>query len=213
MSDTLSYLPYIWPAYIAYLINVAAPGPANFAIIGTSISQGRRAGLITALGIACGSFTWACAAALGLATLLRTYAIALEVLKVLGGLYLIYLAWKAYRSARLPDDKVALGNVRTNYTARQLWLRGYAIHVTNPKAIFAWLAIISLGLPENAPTSVIVLIVTICMSSSLTIFLTYATVFSTQHALRGYKAARRWIEGTMALVYSAAGLKLLTSRI
>lgn len=213
MSDALSYLPYMWPAYLAYIINVASPGPANFAIIGTSISQGRRAGLITALGIACGSFTWACAAALGLATLLRSYAIALEILKVLGGLYLIYLAWKAYKSARLPNSQAAIGNLRTNYTARQLWLRGYAIHVTNPKAIFAWLAIISLGLPENAPTAAILLIIGVCISSSLMIFVGYAMVFSTPHALRGYKAARRWIEGTMAIVYSAAGLKLLTSRI
>ncbi|CAN7532760.1 MULTISPECIES: LysE family translocator [Neorhizobium] len=213
MPDVLSYLPYMWPAYVAYVINVASPGPANFAIIGTSISQGRRAGLITALGIASGSLTWATAAALGLAALLRNYAIALEIMKVLGGIYLIYLAWKAYKSARLPDSKVALGNARTNYTARQLWLRGYAVHVTNPKAIFAWLAIISLGLPENAPTSAILLIIAVCMSSSLLIFTTYAMVFSTSHALRGYKAARRWIEGTMAVFYSVAGLKLLTSRI
>ncbi len=213
MPDVLSYLPYMWPAYVAYVINVASPGPANFAIIGTSISQGRRAGLITALGIASGSLTWATAAALGLAALLRNYAIALEIMKVLGGIYLIYLAWKAYKSARLPDSKVALGNTKTNYTARQLWLRGYAVHVTNPKAIFAWLAIISLGLPENAPTSAILLIIAVCMSSSLLIFTTYAMVFSTSHALRGYKAARRWIEGTMAVFYSVAGLKLLTSRI
>jgi threonine/homoserine/homoserine lactone efflux protein len=213
MPDVLSYLPYMWPAYIAYVINVASPGPANFAIIGTSISQGRRAGLITALGIASGSLTWATAAALGLAALLRNYAIALEIMKVLGGIYLIYLAWKAYKSARLPDSKVALGNAKTNYTARQLWLRGYAVHVTNPKAIFAWLAIISLGLPENAPTSAILLIIVVCMSSSLVIFTTYAVVFSTSHALRGYKAARRWVEGTMAVFYSVAGLKLLTSRI
>lgn len=213
MAEILSYLPHMWPAYVAYIINVASPGPANFAIIGMSISQGRRAGLITALGIGCGSFTWACAAALGLAALLRNYAIALEILKVLGGLYLIYLAWKAYKSARLPDSKVAIGNVRTNYTPRQLWLRGYAIHVTNPKAIFAWLAIISLGLPENAPTAAIVLIIGVCITSSLMIFTGYAMLFSTPHALRGYKAARRWIEGTMALFYSAAGLKLLTSRI
>ncbi|MGK6313384.1 LysE family translocator [Neorhizobium sp. DT-125] len=213
MPDVLSYLLYMWPAYVAYIINVASPGPANFAIIGASISQGRRAGLITALGISCGSFTWACAAALGLATLLRNYAIALEILKVLGGLYLIYLAWKAYKSARLPDSKAVIGNSKTSYTARQLWLRGYAIHVTNPKAIFAWLAIISLGLPQNAPTAAIVLIVGVCITSSLMIFIGYAMLFSTPHALRGYKAARRWIEGTMAIFYSAAGLKLLTSRI
>lgn len=213
MPEVFDYLPYIWPAYVAYLINVISPGPANFAIISAAISQGRRAGLIIALGIFCGSLTWACAAALGLAALLRTYAIALEIMKVLGGLYLIYLGWKAYRSARTPDAVITTGDVRTNHSARQLWLRGYAIHVTNPKAIFAWLAIISLGLPANAPASAILLIVGICSTSSLLVFSGYALLFSTRHALLLYKSARRWIEGAMAAFYSIAGLKLLTSRI
>ena len=213
MPDVMSYLPYIWPAYIAFLIAVISPGPANLAIIGTAISQGRRAGLIIALGIFCGSLTWACSAALGLAALLRTYAIALEIMKVLGGLYLIYLAWKAYKSARTPDADTAVGSSGVKYTARQLWLRGYAIHVTNPKAIFGWLAIISLGLPANAPTSAIALIVGICSTTSFLIFTGYAMLFSTRHALRVYKSMRRWIEGAMAVFYSAAGLKLLTSRI
>ncbi|KQQ70475.1 amino acid transporter [Rhizobium sp. Leaf321] len=213
MPDVFAYLPYIWPAYLAYLIAVLSPGPANFAIIGMAISHGRRNGVILALGVFCGSLTWACAAALGLAAVLRSYAIALEIMKVLGGLYLIYLAWKAYRSARTPDIETASSESRTPYTARQLWLRGYAIHVTNPKAIFGWLAIISLGLPADAPPSAILLIVGICSSSSLVIFTGYAVLFSTRHALRGYKAARRWIEGTMAVFYSIAGVKLLTSRI
>jgi threonine efflux protein len=213
MQDLLSYLPYIWPAYVAYLIAVISPGPANFAIMGAAISQGRRAGVIIALGIFCGSLTWACLAALGLAALLRSYAIALEIMKILGGLYLIYLAWKAYRSARTPDSALATSDLAQSYTARQLWLRGYAIHVTNPKAIFAWLSIISLGLPANAPPSAILLIVGICCSSSLLIFTGYAMLFSTRHALRVYKSARRWIEGTMAVFYSLAGIKLLTSRI
>lgn len=213
MPDVFSYLPYIWPAYVAYLIAVLSPGPANFAIIGAAISQGRRAGIVIALGIFCGSLTWACSAALGLAALLRTYAIALEIMKVLGGLYLIYLAWKAYKSARKPDAEMAVNAAKVNYTAKQLWLRGYAIHVTNPKAIFGWLAIISLGLPANAPPSAIMLIVGICCTSSFVIFMGYALLFSTRHALRVYKSARRWIEGTMAVFYSVAGIKLLTSRI
>lgn len=213
MPDVMSYLPYIWPAYIAFLIAVISPGPANLAIIGTAISQGRRAGLIIALGIFCGSLTWACSAALGLAALLRTYAITLEIMKVLGGLYLIYLAWKAYRSARTPDADTAVGSSGMKHTATQLWLRGYAIHVTNPKAIFGWLAIISLGLPANAPASAIVLIVGMCCTTSFLIFTGYAMLFSTRHALRVYKSMRRWIEGALAVFYSAAGLKLLTSRI
>ena len=213
MQDPADYLPYIWPAYLAYLVTVISPGPATLAIIGTAISQGRRAGLIIALGIFCGSVTWACAAALGLAALLRTYAVALEIIKILGGLYLIYLAWKACRSALRPEAEMAAGRPRVHHTARQLWLRGYAIHITNPKAIFGWLAIISLGLPANAPPSAVMLMLAIFSASSLTIFTGYAVLFSTRRALRVYTAARRWIEGTMAVFYSLAGVKLLASRI
>ncbi|AXV16739.1 amino acid transporter [Neorhizobium sp. SOG26] len=214
MPDVFVYLPHIWPAYVAFLIAVLSPGPANFAIMGTAISEGRRAGLIIALGIFCGSLTWAISAALGLAAILRTYAVALEVMKIFGGLYLIYLAWKAYKSARRSDALQAVAETEAApRTARQLWLRGYAIHVTNPKAIFGWLAIISLGLPVNPPTSAIVLIVGMCSTTSLLVFTGYAMLFSTQRALRVYKSARRWIEATMAVVYSLAGFKLLTSRI
>ena len=100
MHDAASYLPQLLAAYIGYVLAVLSPGPAVFAIIGTSMTHGRKAGLTISLGIFAGSFTWACAATLGLAALLQTYAIALEVLKILGGLYLIYLAIKAFRAAR-----------------------------------------------------------------------------------------------------------------
>lgn len=213
MPDVLTFLSVIWPAYTAYLITVLSPGPANFAIIGTAISQGRRAGLVIALGIFCGSLTWGVSAALGLAALLRTYAFALEIIKIVGGLYLIYLAWKAYKSARRADSALMGDDVKRTFTARQLWLRGYAIHITNPKAIFGWLAIMSLGLPADAPPSMVATMLGIFSTSSFIIFMGYALLFSTRHALRIYTSARRWIEGTMAVFYSLAGIKLLTSRI
>lgn len=213
MTEVMSYLPMIWPAYVAYLIAVMSPGPAILAIIGTASAQGRRAGLIIALGIFGGSATWAAAAALGMAALLRHYAFALEILKIAGGFYLLYLGWKAYRSARLGDKALELSQKTGNRSVRQLLLRGYAIHVTNPKAIFGWLAIISLGLPQAAPTTAIVAIIGLCLSSGLLIFTGYALLFSTPQAVRAYRAMRRWIEGTMSAFYCFAGLRLLTSRL
>jgi len=212
MHETLAYLPQILPAYVAYLIAAASPGPAIMAIISTSMTQGRKAGMTISLGIFGGSMTWACAAALGLATLLQTYAMALEVLKILGGLYLLYLAYKAFRAMRSQIDMPAASAIRKD-SARSLLLRGYGIHVTNPKAIFAWLAIITLGMPQGAPASVAVLIIGGCMIMGFTTFMGYAVIFSTPHALKVYKRLRRWIEGAMATFYCFAGLKLLASRI
>jgi threonine/homoserine/homoserine lactone efflux protein len=212
MRETLSYLPQILPAYIAYIIAVISPGPAIMAIVSTSMTQGRKAGMTIALGIFGGSFTWACAAALGLATILQTYAIALEILKVFGGLYLLYLAYKAFKAMRSGED-IPRVTEETKLSAKALLLRGYGIHVTNPKAIFAWLAIIALGMPQSAPASVAVLIVGVCLTTGFAIFMGYAALFSTPHALRIYRGLRRWIEGAMSAFYCFAGLKLLTSRI
>ncbi|MCJ8519891.1 threonine/homoserine/homoserine lactone efflux protein [Pseudorhizobium tarimense] len=213
MTEIFDYLPAMWPAYVAYLVAVISPGPAIFAIIGTAMSQGRRAGLIIALGIFGGSATWATAAALGVAAILRHHAFALEILKIAGGLYLLYLGWKAFRSARMKDADLPLAQRDATSTARRLLLRGYAIHVTNPKAIFAWLAIISLGLPEAAPASAIAAIIGLCLTSGLLIFSGYALLFSAPRALRIYQFARRRIEGAMSAFYCFAGLKLLTSRL
>ncbi len=212
MHDTLSYLPSIMPAYIAYVIAVISPGPAILAIVATSMTQGRKAGMTIGVGIFGGSFTWACAAALGLATLLHTYAIALEILKVFGGLYLLYLAYRAFKAMRAGNDLQQAQEVKP-LSARALLFKGYGIHVTNPKAIFAWLAIIALGMPQGAPGSVAVLIVAICLTTGFAIFMGYAVLFSTPHALKVYQSLRRWIEGAMSAFYCFAGLKLLTSRI
>lgn len=213
MHDTLSYLPQILPAYLAYIIAVISPGPAIMAIVSTSMMHGRKAGMTISLGIFAGSFTWACAAALGLATLLNTYAIALEILKIFGGLYLLYLAYKAVRAARASGDLQATVTEAKAPSYRSLILRGYGIHVTNPKAIFAWLAIIALGMPQGAPASVAGLIIGICTTTGFIVFMGYAVLFSTPQALRIYRGLRRWIEGAMAAFYCFAGLKLLTSRI
>jgi threonine/homoserine/homoserine lactone efflux protein len=213
MHETLAYLPQILPAYIAYLVAVISPGPAIMAIIGTSMTHGRKAGMTISLGIFGGSLTWAIAAAAGLATLLQTYAMALEVLKIFGGIYLLYLAYKAFRAVRAGGELPIATMEQKTPAFKSLVLRGYGIHVTNPKAIFAWLAIIALGMPQGAPASVAVLIIAVCCTTGLLVFMGYAILFSTSHALKVYRNARRWIEGAMAGFYCFAGIKLLTSNI
>ncbi len=213
MRETLAYLPQILPAYIAYIVAVVSPGPAIMAIIGTSMTHGRKAGMTISLGIFGGSLTWATAAAAGLATLLQTYAMALELLKIFGGIYLLYLAYKAFRAVRSNGNLEATVEGPKTPSFKSLILRGYGIHVTNPKAIFAWLAIIALGMPQGAPGSVAVLIIAVCGVTGLLVFMGYAVLFSTPHALKIYSNARRWIEGVMAGFYCFAGIKLLTSNI
>lgn len=86
------------------------------------------------------------------------------------------------------------------------------MHLTNPKALLGWVATMTLGLGPGASSMTVALILTGCAVLSITIFCGYAIVFSTAPMIRGYHKARRWIEGTLAIVFGAAGLKLLLAR-
>ncbi|HBF32635.1 LysE family translocator [Rhizobium sp.] len=201
-------------AYFVYLVAVLSPGPANMAIMSTAMSQGRRAALIIALGIFAGSFTWAMAASFGLAALLRHYGEALNLLKILGGVYLLYLAYKAGRSALRKDQPIVEQAPQIKRRPPgAIFLRGYLIHLTNPKSIFGWLAIISLGLPADASTGSVVFVVGGCLITGFSVFCGYALLFSTARALRIYKASRRYIDGALALLFGVASAKMLTTSL
>lgn len=210
MHIILENLPQVFSAYLVYLVAVLSPGPATMAIASASLGQGRRHGVTMAMGIFCGSATWALAASAGLATVLTHYAHGVTFMRIVGGLYLLYLAWRAFRSAASAVDPMA-GSAAPEKFSRT-FLRGYAIHLTNPKAIFAWLAILSLGLPPGATAMTVAVIVAGCLMTGFCVFSGYAWLFSLPGAVRAYRSARRYIDGTLAILFTAAGTKLLLQR-
>ncbi len=212
MSYLLPYLPQLMVAWGAYIIATASPGPAIVSIIGTSISHGRNAGLALAFGVLTGSYTWAMLAAAGLSALIRTYGNALFVLKIAGGLYLLWLAFKALKAAMRKETESALPPEKQSPSLRRLYLKGLGIHLTNPKAIFSWLTLVSLGTPQDAPHVMPVLIGG-CMVLGVVIFVGFALLFSIEAVHRGYRKARRGIEAAMAGFFAFAGFKLLTARL
>jgi threonine efflux protein len=200
----------VWTGYV---IAAGSPGPSNMRIMGVAMNQGRRAALFIATGVISGSIFWGMMAATGVSAVLTRYAEALFALKILGGLYLLYLAYKAGKSALKRDEKMA-GEmaVRERQSAATLYKRGLLMHLTNPKSILGWIALMTLGLGPQASATTVATILAGCAVLSVTIFFGYALLFSTAPMVRLYRRARRGIEGTLALFFGAAGLKLIFSR-
>ncbi|UXT61241.1 LysE family translocator (plasmid) [Agrobacterium fabrum] len=198
--------------FTAYIIAAGSPGPSNMRIMGVAMSDGRKAGLAVASGVVSGSIFWGLMAATGVSAVLKTYPGALVVLQVFGGLYLLFLAFKAARSAASPDKATALESNRARPSMSALYRRGLLMHLMNPKSILAWIALMTLGLGPGSSTSSVVVILSGCAILSVTIFCGYALVFSTGPMVRLYRQARRWIEGVLAASFGLAGLKLLISR-
>ncbi|NSZ18287.1 LysE family translocator [Agrobacterium vitis] len=207
----MEHLPEIGLAFGAFALGMFSPGPNILSVIGTSMAVNRKAGIALALGISAGSLLWASMTAIGLTALITAYASVLTVIKIAGGLYLLWLAFKAFRSAasakpNLDASVLAAGNLYV------FFLRGLAIQLTNPKAALTWIAIMSLGLADSAPTSTALIIVIGTTILSVVGHTVYAVAFSTKRVVALYDRARRWIDTALGVFFTVAGIKLLTSR-
>lgn len=209
MSVEMHHLVIVFTTYI---VGAASPGPSNMRIMGIAMHRGRRPALMLAAGVITGSFFWGSMAAVGISALLSQYAQALGWLKIIGGAYLLFLAFKAGRSALTSDGRHAAEMATApNVSGFGLYRRGLLMHLTNPKALLGWLATMTLGLGPEATPITVGIVLAGCAVLSISIFCGYALVFSTAPMVNAYRRARRWIEGALAAVFAAAGTRLLLS--
>lgn len=106
---------------------VVSPGPNVLCLMGTSMSAGRKVGVVYALGIAVGTLTWGILSVVGLAALITGYASVLYIIKILGGFYLLWLAYKAFKSSFSSSDIEAQALVDEGSSKFEYFRRAYLI--------------------------------------------------------------------------------------
>jgi threonine/homoserine/homoserine lactone efflux protein len=132
------------------LLNLV-PGQDTLYILGSSIAQGRRIGVASALGISAGCVVHTLAAALGLSAILATSATAFVVVKLAGAAYLIYLGIRA-----LVAPVRALGPLRHDASPSALlaFRRGVITNVLNPKVALFFLALLPQFIDPDSPSKI-----------------------------------------------------------
>ncbi len=195
---------------LAALAASLSPGPASLAIAGTSMTRGRRAGLLLTAGIMVGSLAWSVAAALGLGAIMLAHAWVFEIIRYAGAAYLIYLGWKAAKSA-MSNRAIETRAVRGGGAA--LIARGMALHLTNPKSILFFGALYSIGMPADASAAQLATVVAAVGVQATIVYSGYAILFSSASMTRMYLSLRRWFEGAFAVGFAFAGFKVATARL
>ena len=127
-------------AHLLVFIGVAAivivvPGPDTVVVTKNVLVHGRRAALGTSLGVSAGLSVWTVAAAVGVASVVRTSAVAFTVLKLVGALYLIWLGLQALRAAGqvVSGDPDAQSASRSALGALGGFRQGFLSDLANPK--------------------------------------------------------------------------------
>ena len=131
----------IEPAKFALFIGVSwalilAPGPDMFYVITRGMAHGRKAGMLSAIGVVCGILVHTTAAAFGLTLILQTSAFAFLLIKFVGAAYLIYLGIKAWQEKG--TFRLQASAVRAKSSA--LFWQGVLSNVLNPKIAIFFLA-------------------------------------------------------------------------
>jgi threonine/homoserine/homoserine lactone efflux protein len=143
-----------------------APGPDMMYVIARSVGQGRRAGVISSLGIACGCLVHIAAAAAGVAVLLRAWPQAYAVIRLVGAGYLIYLGIGLWRRAHGAGALTTVGNDADGAIFRQ----GVVTNVLNPKVGLFFVAFLPQFVdPARGPVALQILALGLLFNTSGTI--------------------------------------------
>ncbi len=136
--------------FSAALLLALAPGPDNLFVLAQAIQNGSRAGLAVTCGLCTGLFGHTAAVTLGVAALLQTSTLAFTLLKTMGGIYLCYLAWQAFRAgASRPSTQIM-----DTPSLGRLYRRGVIMNICNPKVSIFFLAFLPQFVdPARGPVS------------------------------------------------------------
>lgn len=189
---------------IAIFVLGITPGPGVFAIVARALAYGFRPTLVFVVGIIAGDLVYLVLAALGLSVLASQYAAAFGVLKIVGGLYLVYLGVQTWRAAKHADAGLAPPMERH---AGRGFLSGLSVTLGNPKVVVFYVAFLPAFMDLGALSTADLMVAGTVVSVTLFAVLAgYAYMASRARAMfRSHRAVKNLHRGAGALMIGAGG--------
>lgn len=190
-----------------YMSMLWSPGP-NFVVLSkAAMSESRRHGIYTALGISSGTAVWTILAATGVGLVFSHFESARHAMQILGGAYLLYMGVKMWRNAGRAVSQCAADTAGRSLA--QAYWRGLATCLTNPQSLAFFTSIFATLFAQDMPPWLKLAGVALIIVLSVTCYQIQATLFSTARVRRGYLGAKRWIDRIAGGLIALFGLRLL----
>lgn len=209
MMSLHSYLLFVFAAFALVLV----PGPDMVYMLGRCLAQGRRAGILSAIGFNLGGYVHLTAAVLGLSAILAASATAFTIVKRTGAAYLVYLGlsaiWSKQRTLAIDTDVVG----RRSRTI--LW-QAFLSDVLNPKVALFFLALLPQFVHGNAPhptLQIVLLGVTvnaIALPTNIAIACCAARI---TQSLRRSASITLWLRRGLGMLFIGLGLRMALEKV
>lgn len=190
---------------LIHLLAAISPGPTFVLCLRTAATEGFGTAAMLSIGYGLGAMLWAAGAMAGLALLFEIVPVLFVGLKVIGGLFLIYLAYMMFRHAKSPMPEAGSAAPRSRMSAIRM---GFLAFATNPKpAVFFGAVFVGL-LPTDASILSRVLLVAVIGFNETLWYLTVARVFSLPKPRAFYARVKTSIDRFFGALIAAFGLKI-----
>ncbi|WP_248732100.1 LysE family translocator [Pseudomonas sp. MWU13-2517] len=194
--------------YIAVVIGLfLIPGPSVLLVINRTVQGGRKVGVATGLGVACGDLLHTLGAALGLSAILMTSASAFNAVKWVGAAYLIYLGVRAFLAKTGTQSGLTLPAV----TSRQAFFQAVGAEVLNPKTAIFFLAFLPQFVHPESGSSLVqfaVLGLIFSVLSAIYTSLLALAIRPLSRSIKGLSRLRRWEGKIIGTLFMGLGIKV-----
>jgi len=211
MISLHSYLLFIGAVVVLCLV----PGPDMAYMLARTIAQGRRAGLVAAVGINAGGYFHVTAAVLGLSAVLAASSTAFTAVKLTGACYLIWIGIRTItsRSAKSPDS----GPPRPVASYSRIFWEGFLSDALNPKVAVFFLAFLPQFVNRASDVSVpmqLLFLGVSCNVIAIGINLVLVALAGTAtRAIRANNTWKTWLNKLVGGLFIALGLRLAGEKL
>lgn len=210
MMSLHSYLLFV----LAALALVLMPGPDMMYMLGRCLAQGRRAGILSAIGFNLGGYVHLTAAVLGLSAILATSATAFTIVKWIGAAYLVYLGVTALWSKQGP---LVIGtDVAAGRGSRTILWQAFLSDVLNPKVALFFLALLPQFVDRNAPHPTLQIILLGVTVGVIGLPINIAIACCAARITRGLRSSGSitlWLRRGLGVLFIALGLRIAGEKV
>jgi threonine/homoserine/homoserine lactone efflux protein len=154
---------FAFRGFVLGLTIAAAVGPISLLVIRRTLAEGQRVGLVSGLGVATADATYGVIAAFGLSAVTEILVNARQVLGLVGGIFLLWLAWQTIRST--PTEAATVTPPRRGYAGAYFSILGLTL--ANPMTILSFAALFaSLGVTSGATGDAALVVLGVLLGST-----------------------------------------------
>lgn len=189
------------------MLGAISPGPAFIYVAKNSIAVSRQHGLFTALGTGTGAALFGLLAVLGLQAILLAVPSAYLLLKICGGIYLLWLAFKIIKHAKEPISMNNDGAEQMSFL--QAYRSGLVVQLSNPKIAIILASVFTALLPKEIPTYYYFVLPILCFFIDAGWYSLVAMALSAEKPRKVYLKFKRIFDRIAGGVMTILGIKLI----